>query len=783
MSLNLKPVLDAQTDNEKLDVVNYNFDQIVNNGGGPMGYQGATGSQGLTGLSGAQGSQGSIGPTGVQGFQGAASLDLWKVNTSTLNDTLVPKHGSPSNPPSVMFGVDKLDPLYNSIFNEAAVLLNRKSTAYGYNLELTDDSVSASDGNRIIYSLSDVGSLSTFQMGFANTTSGNPTLWKLYADDFNFADGTNNFASIGSGGFNVFVPSLFRNAATFNNTVRINSGNPGANKILTASDSQGTVAWKNVSEIGGVVPVGTIVPMLTEIFNDNTLFYKDAISNTLSTGQKLRIRHGAGQGSYSGWYLCNGKTWIDGVGSSKQVPNLCSFDYEIADNAGDTAAGGQFGAQGITPNLAIIGGTNISITADYGGSASYSITDTIQADTAVINTNASGTPEYDLTKLVYIIYLGEPGLYWQDGGTNSSGGTTVTHYYLLYKIFSDTDNTSNVRYTTSPVSTYQTSETSGTVVTLTITFTPAGGYAFTSATNVQLRTTSLTIAGTVYTPDSTVTMTNRVLNPNGTITMTLTENTYPSSTDPSTTNLIILGSASATSNPVALTVKRSAVGFSGNNSSAWNNETAYINGNGSLYSATALFASTALTSKAPTGWYAQQSLVDNLWTYRYWESGISTFVAMNMSGVTNAPGAWTLSVDNLFNYGGIGGYPSYGAGIGFSACDKINYAIDVSERIWTSISNPSGMVTNDTCFVVADNYTLLNPYYSSVDFTDNGSEYGYISQDACFGMFSYIHSTGVLQRLSASCASINPTYYDVPDGGGDCSTSGGGGGGTSYGNP
>jgi len=70
MSLNLKPVLNTQTDNEKLDVVNYNFDQIVNNGGGPKGYQGATGSQGLTGLTGAQGSQGTTGPTGVQGHKG-----------------------------------------------------------------------------------------------------------------------------------------------------------------------------------------------------------------------------------------------------------------------------------------------------------------------------------------------------------------------------------------------------------------------------------------------------------------------------------------------------------------------------------------------------------------------------------------------------------------------------------------------------------------------------------------------------------------------------------------
>ena len=189
MSLNLKPVLNAQTDNEKLDVVNYNFDQIVNNGGGPRGYQGATGAQGLAGLTGAQGSQGTTGPTGVQGFQGAAAIDLWKTNTSPASNTLVPKHGVQTNPPTVMYGVDKLDPLYTSVFDEAAVLLNRKSTAYGYNLELTDDGVTAADGNKIIYSLANVGSVSTFQMGFYNTTSGNPTEWELYSDTFDFSDG------------------------------------------------------------------------------------------------------------------------------------------------------------------------------------------------------------------------------------------------------------------------------------------------------------------------------------------------------------------------------------------------------------------------------------------------------------------------------------------------------------------------------------------------------------------------------------------------------------------
>ena len=366
-----------------------------------------------------------------------------------------------------MYGVDKLDPLYNSVFDEAAVLLNRKSGAYTYNLELTDDGVTASDGNKIIYSLTNISGVSNFQMGFYNTdiTTGNLTNWKLYSDDFEFSDGTNNFLTLGSGGLNVFVPADFKNAATFNNTVRINSGNPGAGKVLTSTDTLGTVAWKAVSEIGGVVPVGTIVPILTSIFDDNTLFYKDAISSTLTSGQKLKIRHGAGYGAYSGWYLCNGQTWLSGTGNSKTVPNLCSFDYEIDDNTADTAAGGQFGAQGITANLAIVGGANVLMNADYAtGTSSYAITDTITSTNVTIHTSESGSPVYDLNKLVYIVYIGEEDWYWQDGGT--AGGATVTHYYFLYKYISTSNNTATVNYTTSPSSTYTTTDTAGTSVSI-----------------------------------------------------------------------------------------------------------------------------------------------------------------------------------------------------------------------------------------------------------------------------------------------------------------------------
>jgi len=777
MSLNLKPVLNTQTDNEKLDVVNYNFDQIVNNGGGPKGYQGATGSQGLTGLTGAQGSQGNSGPTGVQGLQGSAAAELWKTNTGPSNNTLVPKHGTPTNPPSVMYGVDKLDPLYNSVFDEAAVLLNRKSGAYTYNLELTDDGVTASDGNKIIYSLTNISGVSNFQMGFYNTdiTTGNLTNWKLYSDDFEFSDGTNNFLTLGSTGFNVFVPADFKNAATFNNTVRINSGNPGAGKVLTSTDTLGTVAWKAVSEIGGVVPVGTIVPILTSIFDDNTLFYKDAISSTLTAGEKLRIRHGAGYGAYSGWYLCNGQTWLSGTGNSKTVPNLCSFDYEIDDNTADTAAGGQFGAQGITANLAIVGGSNVLMTADYAtGTSSYLIEDVITSSNVTIHTNASGTPVYDLTKLVYIIYIGEGGWYWQDGGT--AGGTTIRHSYRLYKYFNSSTTAggqSSLKYTTSPSDTYTTTDTTGTTVSISITFTPSSGYAFTSGSDISLYTTG-SIHGSPS-PDASVTQVSSTLNANGTITLVLSDSSFPAINN-GASDLVILGHATAASSPTGLTVKRSTVGFAGTSSGSWSNQTVYINGSGDLSTTSQIFPDSAMNSSAVPGWYAQS--LSGGWCYRYWTG--SAFGTMNMTGVSNSPGSWYSGTgDSLFLYGGVGGYPRsvVQAQTGYSACDFYKYVINGSygtaRNVWTSQQYPSNMSVYAECFVVADNYHSGNTNYVSIDWTNNGYESGYASLDPCYGLFQYSHSAGTLTRLATACTDVNSTLYDNGSGTGNCSNSGG----------
>ena len=67
MAINLQEIYVSDTDLIKIDKINYNFDQILGQGGGPQGLQGPQGLTGLTGPQGNMGPQGNIGPQGSTG--------------------------------------------------------------------------------------------------------------------------------------------------------------------------------------------------------------------------------------------------------------------------------------------------------------------------------------------------------------------------------------------------------------------------------------------------------------------------------------------------------------------------------------------------------------------------------------------------------------------------------------------------------------------------------------------------------------------------------------------
>jgi hypothetical protein len=72
--LNLKQILSGDNLSSVVDKINYNFDQIVLNGGGPQGLRGIIGAPGLPGLQGLIGETGSTGPEGTHLYaaQGAS---------------------------------------------------------------------------------------------------------------------------------------------------------------------------------------------------------------------------------------------------------------------------------------------------------------------------------------------------------------------------------------------------------------------------------------------------------------------------------------------------------------------------------------------------------------------------------------------------------------------------------------------------------------------------------------------------------------------------------------
>ena len=95
--INLKQILQSDTQQEKLDKINYNFDQLIANGGGPMGATGSIGETGAQGVTGDQGAQGTQGPQGPQGPADTSTNSQWKDASTWANGNLSIKTITPIN--------------------------------------------------------------------------------------------------------------------------------------------------------------------------------------------------------------------------------------------------------------------------------------------------------------------------------------------------------------------------------------------------------------------------------------------------------------------------------------------------------------------------------------------------------------------------------------------------------------------------------------------------------------------------------------------------------------
>lgn len=442
MSINLKHISPSDGDNIKLDKVNYNFDQIIYNGGGPKGYQGTTGAQGPQGITGPQGTQGQTGTQGSTGAPGASSAQYWHIIPGVINnltaDTLMPFHTSSAstpNPPVVVSGFLDTDPSYMTAQSLAGGnvpyqwLINRKSN-FSSNLRFTNDVLTS----HFDFKISNISATNAvMSMGFDSTATTTSKI-EWYAETHLFIDNItrSTLVSMDSGSIEYYVPIAFQDEVIISDTLQIDIPSAGIDKIAVSADSIGTIEFKSATELGIGVPQFTIISVSPEMFATTlpspTIFFEmnqtiDASPGTAEHLQPLKIIVGRGINEWAGWYLCNGKTWKNAGGFFYQVPDLNSFNLSIQDNTSITNPDtGWPLSQGlvneINPYVPIIGGAETIVNASQPGP--LGVYD-IQGGVDSSFTQFAGTQgnQFEIKQLPQVIFLGHTDLYWEEQGVPS----------------------------------------------------------------------------------------------------------------------------------------------------------------------------------------------------------------------------------------------------------------------------------------------------------------------------------------------------------------------------
>ena len=432
MAINLKQIFDSDTNNIRLDKVNYNFDQLVANGGGPKGNTGPKGDTGPQGITGDTGPQGPRGDTGPQGPPGSDTNNIWIRNTDsssgTTYDTLFPIHNvnEIDNPPTVKIGYKRTDPEYDKVIDDAILTIKKPSNNFISNLRLIDSS-----NNSFDFNIQTISENTTATLGFTNPNS---NVFIQKAERFQFIGQENNFLiDLGYNNFILNTPAKFNNNVEIEGSLKINNNDsvPTENKIAVSNDSEGTVVWKTVDEIGGTAPIGTIVSILPTIFENNFIqTHSYEISD--ADNEIIEIYAGRGNNEYNGWYLCNGQTWTNGLTGndeiSYEVPDLNSFSYLIASNPDSIDPNSQGLVNVTNTENNLIGGADIDMNATYS-QPNYTISSVVNTNSININSNSDGA-SYTIKRLPQIIYLGIPDLYWQDSGSDQAPMITATVEFI-----------------------------------------------------------------------------------------------------------------------------------------------------------------------------------------------------------------------------------------------------------------------------------------------------------------------------------------------------------------
>ena len=306
MPVNLKIISYADSNTVKLEKLNYNFDQLRKNGGGPQGATGATGNAGLIGAQGATGNQGPQGNTGPTGPDGPDALSYWVVDNNggapnpekkiwiKLNHASQLPIISTIYAPSVAMGITQNHANYTTPNVDTVLLVHKLPYAYDSNLILTNDAASSTanldyakinlDDNILTISFKEEDLLagavngvfrfdvSQLQFNDSNPSNANTNILTLDYSNSTFYKTTHFNKQVGATTSNPEItdsPTQFvgNPLSTLDMYLDI-SNNTTTNMVAMSDDTDGEIKWKIAGEAGAQPPFGAVVDIDDTIFNE-----------------------------------------------------------------------------------------------------------------------------------------------------------------------------------------------------------------------------------------------------------------------------------------------------------------------------------------------------------------------------------------------------------------------------------------------------------------------------------------------------------------------------------
>jgi len=445
----LDPNSGAWWSKSKIDKINYNFNQFSN--GGAPGPRGNIGVDGGDGHVGPQGYVGYRGSQGFQGFQGAGNLNEW--------DYFPEAEGLPG------YLFTRKNPITEIQLAPVALRVGYKISdtgVYGVGVDPAIDSpiqsIKVADNDWVNLRVEDNSGFDgyNFRLGYSgvnprfeitpNRTS--PNFRIIYTAQTivirtGTSDGissvlkdsiiiTEDLITVNTGGIIGPAFNLSVNGGTTKSSTDF-MFTPGAiqDRILVSTDTSGNVEWKDIKDVFGVFPIGSIISIKNDVFVTEHFWLNDSV--TVDTGSPLNNIYGRGKigTDFEGWYLCNGETWETVEGYNKFLtPNLNNFNYTIGAN-GDVQNLVTLPAK----NPILIGGYDMRVSGIPNNTGVYSIGYTSQFynnDTSPGESDISMGPldvpneGYRISGMIHIVYLGNPNLKWS---------TTLTTPDTNYTIF------------------------------------------------------------------------------------------------------------------------------------------------------------------------------------------------------------------------------------------------------------------------------------------------------------------------------------------------------------